>query len=335
MSAEFKIIIKKHRPKILDSTMKTYLCCLKTIAKKTKLDLKSPEDFIDKQKEIMEYLSTLNPNPRKTKLSAIVVLLDDRKESQPKELADTLTMYRKQMNSDAEEVDAQDSKQELNEKQEKNWLSWDEVLRIYDELEQDTKYLWKKEHLTKRQFWLLQDYVLLSCYVLISPRRSQDYVSFKIRDYDESIESKDNYMLKGHTNYFIFNNFKNAKKLKQERVEIPYKLRNIITKWMKHNPYDTLLINQRHGPVNQTIITKTLNRIFDDKKISSSMLRHIWLTHKYGDIDLEDLEQTANDMGNNQISRILKYVKRPKKNIKGKGDDDVSDTDSTSSEEST
>jgi hypothetical protein len=40
------------------------------------------------------------------------------------------------------------------------------------------------------------------------------------------------------------------------------------------------------------------------------MLRHIFLTQKYGDVDLADIRKTTEAMGNSEIERTLKYVKK-------------------------
>jgi hypothetical protein len=40
------------------------------------------------------------------------------------------------------------------------------------------------------------------------------------------------------------------------------------------------------------------------------MLRHIFLTSKYKDVDLQDLTDTANAMGQTDIRRTLKYVNK-------------------------
>ena len=50
-----------------------------------------------------------------------------------------------------------------------------------------------------------------------------------------------------------------------------------------------------------------LNNFFG-KNISSSMLRHIYITHKFGDVDLEKLESTTAAMGNSAVGRTLAYV---------------------------
>ena len=63
--------------------------------------------------------------------------------------------------------------------------------------------------------------------------------------------------------------------------------------------------------IGQVALGRMLNDIFKPKDISSSMLRHIWLTHKYGDVNLDHLIQSAHNMGNSSINQILKYVQKP------------------------
>jgi hypothetical protein len=38
------------------------------------------------------------------------------------------------------------------------------------------------------------------------------------------------------------------------------------------------------------------------------MLRHIYLSDKFKDVNLQELEETANNMGQKDIRRTLKYV---------------------------
>jgi len=308
-----KDIMMKNRPSLATSTLKTYVSCLNNIALATKLDIENASDFETHFDKIMEYLMTLKPNIRKTKIASVIVLMDDKHTEHSKKLDEIIEKYRLQMFSDADEVDKQETNQKLSKKQEENFITWDEVLKIYKDLKAETTPLWKMEKLSPRQFSLLQSFVLLSCYVLIEPRRSKDYCEFKIRNYDDKhTDSKDNYMAvttKKKPAFFIFNNYKNSKRLGTQKIEIPKELKDIILKWTEKNPNDFLLVNSKNGKMGQEKITVILNRIFK-KEISSSMLRHIYLTHKFGNVNLKDLEETAKNMGNSQISRILKYVKK-------------------------
>ena len=86
-----KEYIKKQRPNISESSIKTYNSILtslyKKIFKSNDIDIKN----FDKHKEILDHLKTLEPNKRKTILSALVVItglsgswLDSLAVSRPK-----------------------------------------------------------------------------------------------------------------------------------------------------------------------------------------------------------------------------------------------------------
>ena len=56
-------------------------------------------------------------------------------------------------------------------------------------------------------------------------------------------------------------------------------------------------------------ITRMLNKIFG-KKISTSMLRHIYLTNIYKDVpQINKMENLANEMGHS-VSTAVEYIKR-------------------------
>ena len=53
------------------------------------------------------------------------------------------------------------------------------------------------------------------------------------------------------------------------------------------------------------------NNIFK-RNLAPTLMRHSYLTHHFGNVNLADLETTADLMGNSSISRILKYVDKTK-----------------------
>jgi hypothetical protein len=227
-----------------------------------------------------------------------------------------LAEMRAQLYKDAEEVDSEDNKQKLTKSQEKNYISWDEVMKTYEQLRIEAEPLFKLDNLTRKQFQRLQDFVILSMYVLTPPRRSMDYTEFKLRNYDKD---KDNYMMttgRKKVPTLVFNSYKNANKIGQQKLQISNQLRNIITKWMEKNPHDYLILGSKGDTkITQPKLNLYLNNIFG-KNIGSSMLRHIYLTEKYSDVDLEELQETTESMGNSLIDRTLKYVRKKNKETK-------------------
>ena len=300
---EFKDIIMKNRPLLASNTLKTYMASIRKIQSVVNVDADTIDTLIKNREEIAKQLAEVQtPMVRKSKISVIITILDDKHGDHSKELDEALKFYRKEMTMDAAKVD----KRELSS-----------VMKVYNQLKAEATPLMKKTTLTRKQFETIQNYVLLSVYVLIPPRRSMDYAVFKIRNFNEASDSEDNYMVNYNKNKrkglssFVFNTYKNSKRLgRQVLNDIPKTLEKIIEMWKTYNKSDYLLINNQGKPVSQSRIASWLNDIFGGRQISTSMLRHIFLTSKYKDVDLQDLTDTANAMGQTDIRRTLKYVNK-------------------------
>jgi hypothetical protein len=312
---DIKESIMEKRPNLSQSSIKTYMSNINTTARELEKELSTTEDIISNYKEILEHFKKFSPVIRKTKLSAFIVALDE-KENNSDEVKNILTEMRAQLYKDIDEANSDENKQKLTKSQEKNYISWDEVMKTYEQLRIEAEPLFKLDNLTRKQFQRLQDFVLLSMYVLTPPRRSMDFTEFKLRNFDKE---KDNYMIttgKKKIPFLVFNAYKNANKIGQQKLQISNQLRNIINKWMEKNPHDYLIVGSKgNTKITQPKLNLYLNNIFG-KNIGSSMLRHIYLTEKYSDVDLEELQATTEAIGNSLIDRTLKYVKKKNKETK-------------------
>jgi hypothetical protein len=313
----FENIIKKNRPKIAMSSLVSYLSNLKYVNKHFKhlhnIDLDSVDKYIKYYKEILhmldEELTTLKPSVRKTKIASIIVLLDSEDNNLMTEKV--LKEYRMHMLVDEYETRKFNNSQQLTKKIQDNLISQDEVMNIYNDLKERVEPLWKVKSLNRGELRMIQKYVLLSLYTLIPPRRALDYSDFRIRDFKPS-EKSFNYMIKSTKTSpakFVFNVYKNAGRIGSQEIEIPQELEDIINKWMKINKSPWLLVSTTGDKIRGNQLALILNDIFD-KKISVSLLRHIYLTDKYKDVDLEELQKDASDMGSSDIQRTLQYVKK-------------------------
>ena len=289
-------IIKKNRPNLSMTSVRTYASLIRNLAKKLNIEINDKQDVKKEFPKIIADLRTLEPRQRKTTLSALVVFCGDDVESQK---------FRSLMMNDIKATKVEDRDQHLTEKQKESWISWADVLKVYSEVEKSVAHLWKKEKLTKRDFIELQDYVMLSCFVLIPPRRSLDYCAFKLRNIDKA---EDNYMDKRS---FIFNKYKTAAVYKRQIVEIPPKLKKIITDWMKKNTSDYLLLDTTlQQALSPTKLTNRLYNMFG-KKVSVNQLRHSYVS----DVVLKDmpkltdLDKVATEMGNSAETQINQYKK--------------------------
>lgn len=297
--------ILQQRPNLAPNTVKTYSSIIRN------LYLKFLEgDTIPKSINADDIVSFYNSNPtkvldtlkdvayskRKTILAALVALLG--KDSQSAE------QYRKQMIEDADKYNAEQRKQKKTTTQTENWISQEEVMKIYHQLEKDTKHLFSKATLKMNELQRLQDFIILSVYTLIPPRRLMDYTAFKLRNVNTDT---DNY-IKG--NSFVFNSYKTKNKYGKQDVKISVKLRNIIQKWAKKHSNDYLLFSEKGTPLPQSRLTQKLNKIFG-KNISVNMLRHIFITDNVLDMQpaLLKLQEVAEDMGHSvETQQLYKKV---------------------------
>ena len=306
----FEDLLKVNRPKITPISVKNYLSALKRLSKTTGIKLTEPKDIIENKDVILKHILGLNISNRKKTISALVgVLLGEN-------CPELLNELRLQLYKDIKEVEEDADSQLLTPTQEANYIPWDKVLEVYHELERICKPLWKKELVgwDRRSFETLQDYVLLSLYVLMPPRRSEDYCAFKIKNFDDkTVKSKDNYMVipknKKKLATFVFNKYKNASRLGQQVIEIPNSLKKIILQWNEINKADYLIVNSRGNPVGQQGMTKMLNRILAEG-VSSTMLRHSFMTAYPPTKDLKEMAELAKKMGNASFESILKYSRK-------------------------
>jgi hypothetical protein len=128
------------------------------------------------------------------------------------------------------------------------------------------------------------------------------------------------------TNYYnvdkqqmIFNKFKTAKKEGQLKEDIPAELQSVIGTYMKFHPLlkgkkiikgtnVPFLVYYDGKPLSQVnAITRILNKTFG-KKVGSSMLRHIYLSSKYGKV-VDEMKEDANAMSHS-VDMQKDYIKK-------------------------
>ena len=211
---------------------------------------------------------------------------------------------RNQMMDDINTVKQKYSTQEKSTNESENWIEWTDVLKLHSEMQNEADLIFKKPSITPSDRATLNEYMLLSCYVMIEPRRSQDYSLMKLRNYDDN----DNYIEK---NNLIFNKYKTFKNYGQQSIVMPPKMKLLIAKWKKINTSDYLITGKSGKMLNVSQITKLLNKIFDNRNISVNILRHSYLSHIYKDLPkISQMQQTATNMGHNVNSALTMYVKK-------------------------
>jgi hypothetical protein len=277
MTENIKEQIIKNKPNISKSSVTTYLSILKNLYINVFKDDKFDLDKFDNADKILTALKDLEPNKRKTILAALVVITDNKK-------------YRDQMMKDIEEYKSNESNQLKNDKQTESWVDTSEIDDVFKHMEQIVKHLYKKKDLSMTDLQEIQNFIIL-CVLsgrFIPPRRSKDYVDFKIKDIDPE---KDNYISKKN---MIFNSYKTAKTYMKQELQIPPELLKILNKWIKVNPTEYLFFDSNGNKLTNVKLTQRLNKIFG-KKASVNQMRHTYLSNKYQDT-IKLNKEMADDM---------------------------------------
>ena len=281
---DLKDYIHSKRPNLSNSSLITYTSILKNLYHKV---FGNDIDFhkFDDAQSILHYLQDMPPNKRKTILSALVIITDNKQ-------------YRDLMMEDVQQYNKEILRQEKTPEQQANWVNGDEIKEIYDELKRNAELLYKKKTLTPSDLQQIQNYIIISLLggIYIPPRRSKDYVDMVTKDIDRN---KDNYIEK---NKMYFNSYKTAKTYGCQIIDIPRALQTILKKWVNINPTKTLLFDTNMNALSSVKLNQRINKIFHEKKVSVNALRHSYLTDKYkqhSEIDKE-LSRDMTEMGSSR-----------------------------------
>ena len=260
--------------------------------------------FLKKVDAIKAKLESIqNDNTRKSYIASIVAVLNRQTDASSKKANEKYkTMFMKERSIFAD-------KQALGEKsetQKANWLEQDEVVAIHHKLDEKVQAIENKTKLTEKEHKMVEDWLLLSLYVLQPPRRNADYYMMKI---GMGTDKNFNYVCldKG---VYMFNNYKTKNAYGSEEMPIPDKMKSIFKQYFEMTGLKTgdfLLFQKDTRRTSSNVITKALNRILG-KKVGASMLRHIFLTDKYGEVKEEqkkDAEFMSHGSGT-QANYILK-----------------------------
>jgi len=303
MDTAFKteLIAKLKDKKLADSTIKLYIRNLEKMNGNKPL---KNLNFLKDSSKIVTSLSHLKPNTVRGYFISITSILGLDKSTKPKQkIYDTYFNLMMGMNKKLKEEEHSNVKSET---QEKNWVDWESVLEIYAELERKVATFGKL--LTEQQYNILLQYVVLSFFVLLPPRRNEIQHLMIVK---KTPTNNDTNYLVLDTNKLIFNKFKTVRKDGAITIDIPPTLRRVIDLYLKYHKFKypaVFLVNYDGTPLNKVnSITRVLNTIFG-RRAGSSMLRHSYLSSKYGKVN-EEMKEDA-EMMSHSVAMAHDYIKQ-------------------------
>lgn len=275
-------------------------------------------DFLKDKKKVMETIDSKKLSTRKSYLASIVVALMAMDKDD-----DLIKYYRNEMEDLAKKFNEDMATQRKSETQDKNWVSLEKlrkVMRKYrNELNEKKIFTKEPDTLNNKEFDLLQKWVVASLYILDdNPPLRNDYLMKVItqKDYDKLTEEekkKQNYLINKSRNNKIFSlgEYKTAGKYGTKLIPVGKKLNSVLNIWLKFNTSGNLLLNSKKEPMTSNGLTKYLNKVFEPtgkKNISSSLLRHIFITEKFPP-KLQEKQEVADKMGHSITQQEL-YAKK-------------------------
>ncbi len=314
MAEDLKDMIKKARPNVKDSTVKKYEADLKKLQKMFDTDTWS---FLDKSKDVKEKLDDKHFTTQRNYFNAIIILLMalDKK----KELIDEYTEIRDELNKKYEDDNATGV---ISEKQKANFVKLEELQKMLNEMDSEikSKKLRQKESLTPKEKNLIQTFILFNIYTRLPMRN--DVAGMEIitkRNYnklsEENKQEKNYLRLDKGSLKFILNDYKTSKKYKEKVLDIPKDLEKLLRFFMRVNKLengDVLFTSGTGKPLTRNALSQLFiktSKKYLDKSISTTMLRKIVLSDKFGDLK-EEMEKMADIAGHSTDVMNDVYIKK-------------------------
>ena len=271
-----KSLTNKYR----ESTIKTMENNIKRVNKHALDKTEFVEKDLHKIDIIKPYLEEQGLGIKKTLIANIIGVL---KHTIPKTPKKVLTKWEKYFN-DVCKVYADKTKyKESSEKDKENHMSMNEIMEIFNKYKDGVKGITEDKHeLKPSEITMYEKYIILYLYTTLPPLRSEDYYKMLL-----TISKKDNYInLK--TGIMYIKHYKTSKTYGTRKIKLPKDLVEVLRRWYKiQKKFNEKLEKVYLIPIVKTKLessqsqqgfTDLLNRIFYPKKISSSMLRKIYVS---------------------------------------------------------
>lgn len=272
-------------------------------------------NFLNNSSKIFEKIKDKSKNTQRTYLISVVSLLKELPEKKYKKLYDIYYKILMEFNKDLKD------NTEKSEKQKDNWISQDELTQIYESTKEKAipnLLPNRKKDATPEQWETILKYFILSLYYLQSPRRNKDFLEmYVIKKYSDDLDKTFNYYSVDDKT-FHFCNYKTKGTYQTQNIKLNDDMENVMNEYLLNHPMRKeikklsekipLLVYANGEKLKSSdVITRLLNKIFK-KKIGSSMMRQMYLTDKYADLNKEK-QIDAQNMGTSSGTIDSNYVK--------------------------
>lgn len=307
--------ISNARPTLKTNTVKQYVINLKKLQKIYDTD---NYDFLKKPEDVMEKLSDLHYLSQRNILNAVVVLLMALNHNEKYDkLLEEYGSLRDGLN---DKYSDEQKSGIISDKQSKNFATTEEVFTMINKMADELKPLKKKskDDITKKEMQLLQAFVLFNIYARMPFRNDvAGMEAIQKRAYnklsEEEKKAKNFLVVEKNGLFFVLNKYKTAKKY--EELDLPIEdptLKKILRYYLKMNGMGVLFKTSTGKALTRIELSKVLlkySQKYMGKSISTTLLRKIYLSSKYGNMK-EELEKDNKVMGHSKAVALDTYVKK-------------------------
>jgi len=275
-------------------------------------------EYLKDTKKVMNIIDDLKLSTRKTYLASIVVALSTKEKKYEKQLK----IYRDEMMDLIEKSKSEAENQEKSDTQSENWTTMTELKKVVKKYKKDLSdrgtFKKDKESISSRERALLQKWMTGSLYVLDDkhPPLRNDFTPMKIismkqyTDLTDEEKAEMNYLVIQSRNkkFFSLGEYKTSGTYGVKKIDLSSKLNSVINIYQKFNKGDYLIYNSKGDPMSPNGLTKYLNKVFEPSgknNISSTMLRHIFITEKFGGPTLKEKKEVAEKMGHSVATQEI------------------------------
>ena len=319
MSSEENLmeVIQKARPNAKESTIKMYSSNLNKLKKMFDTD---NFDFLKQTDKVKDKLSELHFTTQRNYLSAVVIYLMAISKNEKDMKEDPLILKYAELRDDLSKIiEDNNATGIISDKQKDNFVDISEVNKMVQEMGEEikNKKIKKKEDLSSKDKALLQVYTIFSIYTRLPMRNDlAGMEAINKRTYNKLTEEnkkEKNYLVVNKNNMFmVLNEFKTNTKYKSINIPIEKDLEKLLRVYLKMNGMGVLFKSSTgkaltRNALSQLLLKTTKKRM--GKSISTTMLRKIYLSSKYGKIQ-EEQAKDAEIMGHSVDTQTKVYIKK-------------------------
>ena len=311
---------KVEKPPLKENTIKTYISNLKKIDDNIE-DLSWTDKFpavVDKLQKMK-----LKHTTQKNYLNSLIVIMEALQL-----YPDTRKKYIALRDKFNKEYEKENETGIISDKQAPNFVTREAFDKMVEQVRKEVvfKKLKQVTNPTLDERNLFQLFVILQMYRVL-PVRNELATLQKISksDYDKLSDEdklKANYLIIGSKNKMSLSlgEYKTAKKYGVKEIEMPVVAKRLLTIWFNryNRENNHVFIQKKNEPLSKNNLTKMLTRAsekyMDGKKISTTMIRKIYLSDKYADKN-EEQKKDSDKMGHSIETQNKVYIKKPQTEV--------------------